>query len=180
MYSELAAAGYQIVYSAFYTFPKMQLLLGLLIYLSASAYNKPMTNKTIIKKRLVRKGIEEEIVKCTNILNWHTQIAIRTGYANRRSKRRKLVPSEEFKNCTGIAILRLHLGSLSFGKLNGGTGLVLRKLDSGSWSAPSAFRMAGYGLGIGWQVGYEMNEIIIYLNTKKAVDMFYKRSVSSF
>ncbi|KAG1757963.1 hypothetical protein EDB19DRAFT_1891609 [Suillus lakei] len=44
-----------------------------------------------------------------------------------------------------------------------GTGIVIAKLDDGSWSAPSAIGSAG--LGVGGQLGAEMTDFLIILNS---------------
>ncbi|KAL0586893.1 hypothetical protein ABG067_003513 [Albugo candida] len=51
-----------------------------------------------------------------------------------------------------------------------GTGLVIAKLPGGIWSAPSAIGTAG--LGWGAQIGAELTDVIIILNTPQAVEAF--------
>ena len=52
----------------------------------------------------------------------------------------------------------------------GGTGLVVAKLEDGSWSAPSA--IGSMGLSWGLQIGGDCCDFIIVLNTKAAVESF--------
>ncbi|KAI5481005.1 ribosome control protein 1 domain containing protein [Pseudohyphozyma bogoriensis] len=51
-----------------------------------------------------------------------------------------------------------------------GSGLVIARLADGTWSAPSAIGTAGGGVGL--QVGVEMAEFIIILNSRAAVKSF--------
>lgn len=51
-----------------------------------------------------------------------------------------------------------------------GTGLVVARLPDGRWSAPSAIGTAGVGWGA--QIGGELTDFVIILNTKSAVDAF--------
>ncbi|SGY69022.1 BQ5605_C004g02942 [Microbotryum silenes-dioicae] len=51
-----------------------------------------------------------------------------------------------------------------------GSGVVIARLPDGSWSAPSACATAGGG--VGFQVGVEMAEFIIILNSRAAVASF--------
>uniref|UniRef100_A0A2C9K6X8 Ysc84 actin-binding domain-containing protein n=1 Tax=Biomphalaria glabrata TaxID=6526 RepID=A0A2C9K6X8_BIOGL len=61
----------------------------------------------------------------------------------------------------------------------GGSGIVIAKLSEDGegdytkgWSAPSAIAMAG--LGGGFEIGLEVTDFVIILNTKSAVDAFSK------
>jgi len=51
-----------------------------------------------------------------------------------------------------------------------GSGVVIAKLDDGSWSAPSAIGTAG--MGFGGQLGAEMTDFLIVLNSRAAVKSF--------
>ena len=54
------------------------------------------------------------------------------------------------------------MGCIVTGRL--GTGLVVAKLPDGSWSAPSAIATAGIGWGA--QIGGEVTDFVIILNTR--------------
>ncbi|KAJ3329189.1 hypothetical protein HDU76_008442 [Blyttiomyces sp. JEL0837] len=69
----------------------------------------------------------------------------------------------------GIAILSVFKAGFLFSG-RGGAGLVVAKLDDGSWSAPSAIGTAGFGAG--GQIGIELTDFVIILNTKDAVKAF--------
>ncbi|KAJ3130631.1 hypothetical protein HK100_007812 [Physocladia obscura] len=69
----------------------------------------------------------------------------------------------------GIAILSvIKAGFLFSGR--GGSGLVVARLEDGSWSAPSAIGTAGFGAG--GQIGVEITDFVIILNTADAVKAF--------
>ncbi|CAN0226617.1 unnamed protein product, partial [Hapterophycus canaliculatus] len=51
-----------------------------------------------------------------------------------------------------------------------GTGLVVARRRDGGWSAPSA--LGSFGLGWGFQVGGELTDVVIVLNTVSAVEAF--------
>lgn len=51
-----------------------------------------------------------------------------------------------------------------------GTGLVIAKQRDGSWSAPSAIGLLG--LGWGAQIGAELTDFVLLLNSNAAVDAF--------
>ncbi|KAF0727759.1 hypothetical protein Ae201684_014274 [Aphanomyces euteiches] len=79
------------------------------------------------------------------------------------------IPLPLLTNAQGIAFLTvLKVGFVLTGRL--GTGLVLSKLPDGSWSAPSAIGTAGIGWGA--QIGGEVTDFVIILNTRSAVDTF--------
>lgn len=72
-------------------------------------------------------------------------------------------------NARGIAFLTiLKAGFFLSGRL--GTGLVVRRLADGGWSAPCAIGISGTGWGL--QIGGEVTDVMILLNTDKAVEVF--------
>lgn len=79
------------------------------------------------------------------------------------------IPLPLVTNAKGLAFLTVvKAGFLVTGRL--GTGLVLSRLPNGEWSAPSAIGTAGIGWGA--QIGGELTDFVLILNTKSAVDMF--------
>ncbi|KAI8819352.1 uncharacterized protein EV422DRAFT_568784 [Fimicolochytrium jonesii] len=81
----------------------------------------------------------------------------------------QLIPSHVIANAKGIAVLTvIKAGFLFTGRA--GSGLVIAKLEDGSWSAPSAIGTAG--MGVGGQIGAELTDFVIILNTKDAVRAF--------
>ena len=80
------------------------------------------------------------------------------------------VPKEVLQQAQGIAFLTI----VKFGigvTYRGGTGLVITRLPgSQGWSAPSAIGTVGVGWGA--QLGAELTEFVILLNTREAVEGF--------
>lgn len=73
------------------------------------------------------------------------------------------------KNALGLAFVRsskVVLG-LSF---HFGTGIVISRLEDGSWSAPSAIGI--YGAGLGFQFGLEVADYIFVIQTNEALNNF--------
>ena len=54
-----------------------------------------------------------------------------------------------------------------------GTGLVMARLQDGTWSAPAAIGTGGLGWGL--QFGGELTEFMLLLNTEEAVQAFSGR-----
>lgn len=78
---------------------------------------------------------------------------------------------EKMQTCTGIAFLRSN--KLTVGvSLHGGSGIVLSKLEDGSWSPPSA--IGNWGMGVGLQLGVEVSHTLIILQTKEALEHFLR------
>ncbi|TMW58706.1 hypothetical protein Poli38472_010265 [Pythium oligandrum] len=79
------------------------------------------------------------------------------------------IPLPLLAKAKGIAFLTvIKVGFVLTGRV--GTGLVISKLPDGRWSAPSAIGTAGIGWGA--QIGGELTDFVIILNTKRAVDAF--------
>ncbi|KAJ3308230.1 hypothetical protein HDV04_001526 [Boothiomyces sp. JEL0838] len=80
-----------------------------------------------------------------------------------------LIPSNIIESARGIAIITIvKAGVLWSGRA--GTGLVVAKLEDGSWSAPCA--IAAGGIGIGAQIGCQITDVIFVLNNYSAVRAF--------
>ncbi|MGD9896631.1 MAG: YSC84-related protein [Candidatus Methylacidiphilaceae bacterium] len=78
------------------------------------------------------------------------------------------IPEAVFRDAKGLAILTvLKAGFLVSAR--GGRGLVVARTGSG-WSGPSA--VATGGLGFGLQIGGQVTEFVIVLNTPEAVQAF--------
>jgi SH3 domain-containing YSC84-like protein 1 len=81
----------------------------------------------------------------------------------------KLIPTTVLKQACGIAIITMvKAGFLWSGRA--GSGLVIKRLDDGTWSAPSCICV--FGVGIGAQFGAQITDVVFVLNTKKAVEAF--------
>jgi SH3 domain-containing YSC84-like protein 1 len=70
----------------------------------------------------------------------------------------------------GLAVMTVTKAGF-IGSVRGGTGIVVARLDKG-WSGPSAIGTGG--IGVGFQAGAEVTELVIVLNTPAAVDAFAK------
>ncbi|KAJ9300740.1 hypothetical protein DTO271G3_1904 [Paecilomyces variotii] len=76
---------------------------------------------------------------------------------------RQLANAKGFVILTGFRVSML-------GSLRVGSGLVISRLDDGSWSAPSAVTM--FGGGFGGQIGFELTDFVFILTTSGAVRDF--------
>src|SRR5437773_9364934 len=80
------------------------------------------------------------------------------------------IPPAVMRAARGLAILTVtKVGFI--GSVRGGTGIVVARTDTG-WSGPSAIGTGG--IGVGFQAGAEVSELVIVLNTPAAVDAFAK------
>ncbi|CAI2167793.1 11854_t:CDS:1 [Funneliformis geosporum] len=83
----------------------------------------------------------------------------------------KVIPQSVLQKAKGFAIFTvIKAGFLFSGRA--GSGLVISKLEDGSWSAPSAIGTGG--MGFGGQIGAEMTDFVIVLNSREAVKTFTK------
>lgn len=87
----------------------------------------------------------------------------------------RYIPVSFLKKAHGLAFLTvIKAGLLITAKV--GTGIVIAKLDDGSWSAPSAIGTAGIGGGL--EAGGEIVEFMIILGSKNAVKVFHRTQVN--
>ncbi|KAG0169432.1 hypothetical protein DFQ30_003648 [Apophysomyces sp. BC1015] len=81
----------------------------------------------------------------------------------------KVIPPGILDKAQGLAIYTvLKAGFLFSGRA--GSGLVVGRLPDGTWSAPSAIGTGG--MGAGGQIGAELTDFVLVLNTKEAVKTF--------
>ncbi|ORY31823.1 hypothetical protein BCR39DRAFT_525563 [Naematelia encephala] len=79
------------------------------------------------------------------------------------------IPKAVLLRAKGLAIFTiLKAGFVFSGKA--GSGLVIARLPDGSWSAPSCIATAGVGWGL--QIGADLTEVVIVLNSDEAVKAF--------
>ncbi|OMJ26193.1 SH3 domain-containing YSC84-like protein 1 [Smittium culicis] len=81
----------------------------------------------------------------------------------------KIIPFDILDKCHGIAVLTVVKGGFIWSG-RAGSGLVVARLPDGRWSAPSAIGTAG--IGFGGQIGAEVTDFVMVLNTKDAVKAF--------
>ncbi|XP_053316995.1 SH3 domain-containing YSC84-like protein 1 [Spea bombifrons] len=112
----------------------------------------------------IPSNLKSEAKKAANILREFTEISSRTGPD-------KIIPAHVIAKAQGLAVLSvIKAGFLVTAR--GGSGIVLARLPTGQWSAPSAIGIAG--LGGGFEVGIEVSDLVIILNHKRAVEAFAK------
>jgi SH3 domain-containing YSC84-like protein 1 len=82
----------------------------------------------------------------------------------------RAIPQAVLRAARGLAILTVTKAGF-IGSVRGGTGVVVARTESG-WRGPCAIGTGG--LGVGFQAGAEVSELVIVLNTPAAVDAFAK------
>ena len=123
------------------------------------------------------KGLVDECDKCAGIIAKFVSVRpeeaplLEMAKKNEYTKEAaKYIPRDVVKNCKGIAVLTVVKAGAAI-TARAGSGLVVAKLESGEWSAPSAIGIAG--LGVGWQFGAEITDYVFILNTEAAVAAFH-------
>jgi len=81
------------------------------------------------------------------------------------------IPKAVLQRARGLAIFTvLKAGFVWSGKA--GSGVVIARLPDGSWSAPSCIATGGVGFGL--QIGADLSEFVVVLNSEDAVRAFTK------
>ncbi|TIB32041.1 hypothetical protein E3P86_03214 [Wallemia ichthyophaga] len=79
------------------------------------------------------------------------------------------IPKAVLERASGLAVFRIiKAGFLVTGRA--GSGIVIARLDDGTWSAPSCIATGGVGWGLA--VGADITDFVVVLNSKDAVDAF--------
>ncbi|KAG0204960.1 hypothetical protein BGX28_003261 [Mortierella sp. GBA30] len=108
------------------------------------------------------KDLAGECKKASKILNAFIDPIAAKGIDN-------IIPSDILSKAKGLAIFTVvKAGFLFSGRA--GAGIVVARLEDGSWSAPSAIGTGG--MGFGGQIGAEITDFVIVLNTRAAVKSF--------
>ncbi|PVU90645.1 hypothetical protein BB559_000986 [Furculomyces boomerangus] len=107
-------------------------------------------------------NLGKECLKAANILNFFIDPKV-SKYTD------KVIPKNILQNCKGIAILTVLKGGFIWSG-RAGSGLVIARLHDGRWSAPSAIGTAG--IGVGGQIGAQLTDFVMILNTDSAVKAF--------
>lgn len=85
------------------------------------------------------------------------------------------IPKGYFTDCAGIMIMNsIQAGFMFSGSV--GTGIFLKHDMNGNWSNPVACGMAGVGLG--FQIGAAMKDVIIFLPDDASVQTLFSRGVT--
>ncbi|NWX76117.1 SH3Y1 protein, partial [Alca torda] len=112
----------------------------------------------------IPSNLKSEAKKAAKILREFTEITSRNGPD-------KIIPPHVIAKAKGLAVLSvIKAGFLVTARA--GSGIVLARLPSGTWSAPSAIGIAG--LGGGFEIGIEVSDLVIILNHERAVEAFAK------
>ncbi|EJD55488.1 DUF500-domain-containing protein [Auricularia subglabra TFB-10046 SS5] len=74
-----------------------------------------------------------------------------------------IIPRSVLEGAKGFAIFTVFKAGFVL-SARGGSGVVIARLDDGSWSAPSAIGTAG--MGFGGQLGAEVTDFLLILNTR--------------
>ncbi|KAH7875623.1 uncharacterized protein C8R40DRAFT_181664 [Lentinula edodes] len=80
-----------------------------------------------------------------------------------------VIPRHVLENAKGFAIFSVFKAGFLF-SARAGSGIVIAKLPDGTWSAPSAIGTAG--LGVGGQLGAEMTDFLVVLNSRSSIRSF--------
>ncbi|ORZ12311.1 hypothetical protein BCR42DRAFT_420395 [Absidia repens] len=81
----------------------------------------------------------------------------------------RMIPPNILENAHGLAIYSVFKAGFLFSG-RAGSGLVIARLPDNSWSAPSSIFTGG--IGAGGQIGAELTDFILVLNSKDAVKTF--------
>lgn len=80
------------------------------------------------------------------------------------------IPPDVLESCKGLAIISIgKAGFILSGR--GGSGIVIAKTPTG-WSAPTSIGIGGGGFG--FQIGAQITDFVLVLNTDSAVEAFSK------
>ncbi|GAA5829763.1 hypothetical protein JCM3766R1_001297 [Sporobolomyces carnicolor] len=131
----------------------------------------------------VSGDFEQELSKCERILTAFVvdgvgvnvdQDKVDPATGNRRKERKKVlrkIPAQVLREAQGIIIFSaMRSGIAPFGG-SGGSGIIMARLDDGSWSAPSF--ITPNNLTVGLLLGCDFYDSIMVLRSKKAVEAFY-------
>ncbi|KAI0076311.1 DUF500-domain-containing protein [Panus rudis PR-1116 ss-1] len=133
--------------------------------LQATAFLKESSNKIATESRDFAQGfsLPGEAEKAAKILESfladpdHPESALNA------------IPKAVLQRARGLAIFSvLKAGFMFSGKA--GSGLVIARLPDGSWSAPSCIATGGVGWGL--QIGADITDFVIVLNSEDAVRAF--------
>ncbi|KAF9333748.1 hypothetical protein BG006_003196 [Podila minutissima] len=126
-----------------------------------------MSSHSSLKKSIkinspLPKDLAGECKRASKILNAFIDPVAAKGLDN-------IIPPDILSKAKGLAIFTvIKAGFLFSGRA--GAGIVVARLDDGTWSAPSAIGTGG--MGFGGQIGAELTDFVIILNNRAAVKSF--------
>lgn len=104
-----------------------------------------------------------EVTKAANILSSFTDPDKAEGGLE------NVIPKEVIHKAKGLAIFTVFKAGL-FWSGRAGSGIIIARTEKGTWSPPSCINVAGVGFGA--QVGADVTNFVIILNTDEAVKTF--------
>jgi len=127
--------------------------------------------------------LTHEVDKCARILRAFTIDGIERTVeeksvkgVKKQRKTFKKIPSRIIRDATGLAIFTsMRSGMAPFGGA-GGAGVVVAKLEDGSWSAPVA--MSPNNVTAGAMFGVDIYDCVLVLRTPEALESFYGHKVT--
>lgn len=90
-------------------------------------------------------------------------------FNNNMEVKNPIISPETIKKAKGLVILTIGKAGISF-TIRGGSGVLVTRLSDGTWSAPSAVKTGGFGVGS--QIGAEIIELVMVLTNDEAVKNF--------
>lgn len=81
------------------------------------------------------------------------------------------IPNDVLRNCKGLAIITMGKGGFIL-SVRAGNGLVIARDPKTGWTGPSAISTGGAGIGL--QIGGQVTDFVLVLNTDDAVKAFSK------
>ncbi|KAL2150421.1 hypothetical protein VTH82DRAFT_6984 [Thermothelomyces myriococcoides] len=93
----------------------------------------------------------------------------------KKSRSLLTIPSKVISRAQGLVIFTaVRLGFQATG--SSGSGILIARLDDGSWSPPSGIQITS--IGAGFVAGVDIYDCVLVINTREALDMFIKIRVS--
>ena len=115
-------------------------------------------------------SLETDIFSATNILQQFANL----GLGPAQLSQERDIPKRVLSSCAGIAILSMVRVGVGWSGAGLGTGVVVARRNNG-WSAPCGITVAS--LGVGWQFGAELANVVIVLRDFEAVRTFTGNSL---
>ncbi|ORX40935.1 hypothetical protein BD324DRAFT_28917 [Kockovaella imperatae] len=117
----------------------------------------------------------QEMEKAARILTSFTVDGVVTEVKDesklgKKVKMLRKIPAKVFKDCKGVAIFTaMRTGIAPLGGA-GGAGIVIAKLEDGSWSAPAS--ITPNNLSTGFLIGVDVYDCVLIIRDQKALDSF--------
>ncbi|GMK54300.1 hypothetical protein CspeluHIS016_0108860 [Cutaneotrichosporon spelunceum] len=117
-----------------------------------------------------------EMDKAAEILREFTVSGVMTLDKRSKSKVLRKVPSSVLREAKGLAIFTsMRTGIAPLGGA-GGMGVVVARLEDGSWSAPAS--ISPQNLATGFLLGIDVYDCILVIRTRKALESFFGHKVT--